>query len=132
MTAPGWLNAAIGEFGRAAGAPSLALNERGAAALAFENGAQLRFEYTGEELAIAVTLPGAGGVEARIAAAKRLFAVSHPKARYGQFRVRTGILARSGRYVLAVRLPERDATLPHINTAFALLWRLAEEIGGSR
>ena len=75
MTAPVWLNAVIGDFGRAAGIGALALNERGAAALRFENGTSLRLEYTGAELVVAVTVPSAD--------LKRLLSFSHPKARYG-------------------------------------------------
>ncbi|MBO7482334.1 MAG: hypothetical protein J6U17_00410 [Kiritimatiellae bacterium] len=126
MTAPVWMNAVIGDFGRAAGAPSLALNGRGAARLDFENGASLRLEYTGSELVVAVTVPARGGMDAL----KRLLSHSHPESRDG-IRVRTGILERSGAYVAAVRLAERDVTLPRLNAAFAALWRLADEIGGA-
>lgn len=121
MTAPVWLNAVIGDFGRAAGIGALALNERGAAALRFENGTSLRLEYTGAELVMAVTVPSAD--------LKRLLSFSHPKARYG-FRVRTGIVPKTREAVLAVRLAERDVTLPRVNAVFGLLWRLAGETGG--
>ena len=122
MTAPVWLNAVIGDFGRAAGIGALALNERGAAALRFENGTSLRLEYTGAELVVAVTVPSAD--------LKRLLSFSHPKARYG-FRVRTGIVPKTREAVLAVRLAERDVTLPHVSAAFELLWRLARDMGGA-
>ena len=122
MTAPVWLNAVIGAFGRAAGIGALALNERGAAALRFENGTSLRLEYTGAELVVAVTVPSAD--------LKRLLSFSHPKARYG-FRVRTGIVPKTREAVLAVRLAERDVTLPRVNAVFGLLWRLAGETGGA-
>ena len=122
MTAPVWLNAVIGDFGRAAGIGALALNERGAAALRFENGTSLRLEYTGAELVVAVTVPSAD--------LKRLLSFSHPKARYG-FRVRTGIVPKTREAVLAVRLAERDVTLPRVNSVFRLLWRLAGATGGA-
>ena len=122
MTAPVWMNAVIGDFGRAAGIGSLALNERGAAALKFENGATLRLEYTGAELVVAMTVPS-GDV-------KRLLSLSHPKARFG-LRVRTGVMPKTREAVMAVRLAERDVTLPRVNAAFDLLWRLAGEIGGA-
>lgn len=122
MTAPVWMNAVIGDFGRAAGLGGFALKERGAAALRFENGASLRFEYTGTELLMAMTKPSAD--------VKRLLALSHPKARYG-FRIRTGILAKTHEAVIAVRIAERDVTLPHVSRVFELLWRLTEEIGGA-
>ena len=122
MTAPVWLNAVIGDFGRAAGIDGFALNERGVAALRFENGASLRLEYTGSELLVAMTRPSAD--------VRRLLALSHPKARYG-FRIRTGILAKTHEAVMAVRIAERDVTLPHVSRVFELLWRLAEEMGGA-
>ena len=122
MTAPVWMNAVIGDFGRAAGLDGLALNARGAAALRFENGSALRLEYAGAELLMAMTLPAAD--------VKRLLALSHPKARYG-FRIRAGILAKTHEAVIAVRIAERDVTLPHVSRAFEILWRLAGEIGGA-
>ena len=119
---PVWMNAVIGDFGKAAGLAGLALNERGVAALKFENGAALRLEYTGDELVVAMTVPSAD--------IKRLLALSHPKARYG-FRVRSGIVPRTGEAVMAVRLAERDVTLPRVSGVFELLWRLAGEMGGA-
>jgi len=126
MTAPVWMNAVVSEFGRAAGLKDLALNARGAAAFSFETGTSFRLEYTGEELALYVTVPLRGGYVAML---KRLLAFSHPLASF-DFRVRTGLLEKSGRALIAVRLMEREVTLPRLNAAFGLLWRLAGEIGG--
>ena len=122
MTAPVWMNSVIGDFGRAAGLDGLALNERGAAALKFEDGAALRLEYTGDALMVAMTVPSAD--------IKRLLSLSHPKARYA-FRIRTGVFPKTREAVMAVRLAERDVTLPRVSGAFELLWRLAREIGGT-
>lgn len=122
MTAPVWMNAVIRDFGRAAGLSGLALNERGAAALRFETGVSLRLEYTGFELVMAVTVPSAD--------VRRLLSQSNPRARHG-FKVRAGILGRTGEGVMAVRIAERDVTLPRLNAAFAALWRLAGETGGA-
>lgn len=124
MTAPGWMNAAIGDFGRSSGLAGLSLNDRGAAALRFETGAALRLEYTGSELVMAMTVPASADL-------KRLLAASHPKARYG-FRIRSGMFPKTQEGVLAIRLAERDVTLPQLNAAFGALWRLAGEIGGAR
>lgn len=121
MTPPVWMNAVIGDFGRAAGLGGLELNGRGAAALRFETGVSLRMEYTGAELVMAVTVPSAD--------IRRLLSQSHPRARHG-FKVRTGVLGRAGDAVMAIRLAERDVTLPRLNSAFGVLWRLAGEIGG--
>lgn len=122
MTTPVWMSAVIADFGRAAGLDGLVLNERGAAVLRFETGVSLRLEYTGGELVMAVTMPSAD--------VKRLLSQSNPKARHG-FKVRTGILHRSGESIIATRLAERDVTLPRLNAAFGVLWRIAGEIGGA-
>lgn len=123
MMAPGWLDAVVSDFGRGAGLGGLALGDRGAAALRFETGSSLRFEYTGDELVVAMTAPAAD--------IRRLLSFSRPDARFG-YRVRTGILPRSGEAVLAVRLAEREVTLVRLNGVFTLLWRLVGEIGGSQ
>lgn len=122
MMVPVWMNAVIGDFGKVAGLARLALNERGVAALRFENGSALRLEYTGAELVVAMTVPSAD--------VKRLLSLSHPKARYG-FRVRAGIVPKTREAVMAVRIAERGVTLPRVSGAFELLWRLAGEIGGA-
>ena len=126
MTAPAWVDSAVGEFGRSAGLGALSLGDRGIAALSFQNGLALRFEYAGDALYVTMTVP------ARLdaSAAGRLLGYAHPDARFG-FRLRTGYLAKSGRAVFAVRLVDRDVTLPSINSAFALLWRVALEFGGA-
>lgn len=121
MTAPVWMNAVIGDFGRAAGLKGLALNERGAAALRFETGTSFRLEYTGRELVMAMTAPASD--------LKRLLSLSHPLARHG-VRVRAGLLPKTREAVVAVRIAERDVTLPRLNATFGVLWRLAEEMGG--
>ena len=127
MMAPEWLNAVVRDFGRAAGADTFALNDRGAAAISFENGFGLRFEYVEGELVVAVTVP----VFLDVGRTKALLSYAHHEARLG-FRVRAGYLPRSGKAVFAVRIQERDVTLPMVNQAFAVLWRIAQEFGGER
>ncbi len=126
MTAPTWIDSAVGQFGRAAGLGELSLGEKGVVALKFQNGLVLRFEYAFDSLYVAMT------VSARldVSAARRLLAYSHPDARFG-FRLRTGYLAKSGRAVFAVKLAGREVTLPSINAAFAMLWRVATEFEGA-
>ena len=127
MTAPTWLNGVISEFGRAAGVAGLALNASGAVAFRFSNGFALRFEYTGEELVVAVTFNMPYGT----AATRRLLSFADPRAA-GPVRLRSGIIAKTGAGVVAARIPERDVTLPLVNATFAALWRAAEEIGGAQ
>jgi len=126
MTASAWIDSAVSEFGRAAGLGSLSLGDRGVAALSFQNGLVLRFEYAFDALYVAMTVP------ARLdaSAAGRLLGYAHPHAHLG-FRLRAGYLVKSGRAVFAVRLAERDVTLPSLNAVFALLWRVALEFGGA-
>ncbi|MBR3220932.1 MAG: CesT family type III secretion system chaperone [Kiritimatiellae bacterium] len=126
MTAPAWIDSALGEFGRSAGLGSLSLGGRGVAALSFQNGLVLRFEHAFDSLYVSMTVP------ARLDAssAGRLLEYAHPNARFG-FRLRSGYLAKTGRAVFAVRLADRDVTLPSLNAVFALLWRVALEFGGA-
>lgn len=125
MTAPTWMNAVVSDFGRAAGANGFGLGPSGSAALKFANGSALRFEYTGDELVIAMTFRPA----LQISVVRRLLSLANPRASSG-VRIRSGIMPKTGAAVVAVRLPERDVTLPTVNSMFALLWRAAEEIGG--
>ncbi len=130
MTAPSWMNSVIRDFGSGAGIGTLELNERGAAALRFDGGVTLRLEYTGAELVVAAAFPLGGSGAPQADALVRLLAAAHPKARHG-LQVRAGVLPKTGEAVLAVRMPERDVTLPRVNAAFAALWRLAGETGGA-
>lgn len=126
MTAPAWIEAVVREFGKAAGLAGLAFNERGAAAITFENGAALRLEYAFDSLVVALTLPA----RPEPAAAARLLAYAHPEARYG-FKLRAGYLAKGGRAVFAARLADREVTLPALNSVFSVLWRIGQEFGGA-
>ena len=124
--APVWLDDIVREFGRSAGLSDFALNDRGAAAVTFETGAQLRFEYAFESLVVALSFPYPCGDPA---AARRLLVAAHPGARPG-FKLRAGLLEKSGRAILAARFPERETTLPAVNAAFSALWRIAEDLAG--
>ena len=124
--APVWLDDIVREFGRSAGLSDFSLNDRGAAAATFETGAQLRFEYAFESLVVALSFPYPVSGPA---AARRLLAAAHPGARPG-FKLRAGLLEKSGRAILAARFPERETTLPAVNAAFSALWRLAEDLAG--
>ena len=127
MSAPSWMEAIVQEFGKSAGLPKLALNDRGVAALSFENGAALSFEYAEGSLAVLMTVPSI--LDSAHAAA--LLSRAHPDAARGPFRIRTGYLASRGRALFAVSLAEREATLPLLNQAFAALWAAAREYGGA-
>lgn len=126
MTAPSWIDTAVRDFGRGAGLEDFALNDRGVAAVRFENGLALRFEYALGELVVAMTVPLPNTAES----ARRILACSHPDARYGA-KVRAGYLAKAGCAVFAVRQAPGDVTLPVLNTVFGALWRIATEAGGA-
>ena len=126
MTAPAWIDSAVGEFGQSAGLGSLSLGDRGVTALSFQNGFVLRFEYVFDSLYIAMTVPAR--IDAPVAA--RILSYAHPEARFG-FHLRTGYIAKTSRAVFAVRLVDREVTLPSINAVFGLLWRIALEFGGA-
>ena len=124
--APVWLDDIVREFGRSAGLSDFALNDRGAAAVSFETGAQLRFEYAFESLVVALSFPYPVSDPD---AARRLLAAAHPGARPG-FKLRAGLQPRTGRALLVARFPEREATLPAVNAAFSALWRISEDLAG--
>ena len=126
MTAPKWIESVVVEFGRAAGLKNFALNERGAAAVAFENGMKLRFEYAFDSMAIAVTVPS----RLDPAVARRLLSYTHPAARHA-FKLRTGWIQKSSVAAFVARLPGREVTLPSLNAVFAALWRIAQDFGGA-
>ena len=125
MTAPKWIESVVADFGHAAGLSSLALNERGAAAIAFEKGVKLRFEYAYDSLTVAVTVPA--HLDAMVA--RRILSYAHPAARRA-FRLRAGWMQRSSSAVFAARLADREVTLPSLNAVFAELWRVAQDFGG--
>lgn len=125
MMAPEWIDALVRQFGQSAGLSSFTLNDRGAASVTFETGVSLRFEYARETLTVFVTVPSRNDA----GAARRMLAYAHPAARRG-FTVRAGYLAKAGRAIFAVRLQEREVTLPALNAVFAELWRIATEFGG--
>ena len=125
MTAPKWIESVVSEFGRAAGLRNLALNERGAAAVSFEDGSVLRLEYAFDSLAVVVTVPS----RLDPSTARRLLTCAHPAAHH-QFKLRAGWLQKTSSAVFATRLADREVTLPSLNAAFAELWRVAHEFGG--
>lgn len=125
MKAPAWMDSVIHDFGRAAGITNFALNERGAAALTFASGASLRLEYSDETLTVAMSVPWRGD----LSSLKRILSYAHPKAMTG-LRIRAGVSPRTSALLAATRFTERDVTLPNLNAAFSVLWRIAEDVGG--
>ena len=124
MTPPNWMRETIAEFGRSAGIDNFAFNERGTAALGFEKGAALVFEYAYSSLNVMITVPVVPDSDT---AAKALSFVT-PERR-GEFRVKSGFLEKAARVFFAVRLPHDEVSLPAVNSAFSHLRRMADQFG---
>lgn len=125
MSVPDWLNDTVRGFGRQLGLSTLSLNDRGAAGVRFDNGAELRLERTDGALIVSVTLDGRPSAEAL----KALLAEAHPAAGDGRRRVRCACSSRTGGALLAVRIGERDVGITSLSDAFRDLWARAERIG---
>ena len=117
MTAPSWADALVREFGRGAGVEGLSLGEGGSAAFDFANGRTLRFEWTGDGIAVLVTAPQPGGP----GAAKAVLSCAHPDAR----------LHKGGTEAVFAVLPDGgEATLPALNAAYRAAWSAADYAEG--
>lgn len=125
MNLPDWLNDTVRGFGRQLGLSTLALNERGAAGVRFDNGTALRLERTDGALTVFVTVAGQPSGEAL----RTLLAEAHPAAGGGRRRVvRAACSLRTGEALLAVRIGERDVGVTSLSDAFHDLWERAERI----
>lgn len=120
---PDWLNDVVRAFGRQMGLPSFELNDRGAAALRFENGLSVRLEYAHEALVLSAGLP----VPAEAPVLKRLLLAVHPDAARGR-PMRAGYLARAGEALFAVRVDEREASVTELEAVFRQVWSAAEQL----
>lgn len=124
MVPPHWMNEVIAEFGRSAGIDGFSFGANATAALGFESGASLVFEYAYSSLIVMMTVPVA--LDSSVAAKALKFAMPE---RRGEFRIKAGFLSEKGRVFFAVRLPHDEVTLPVINSAFSYLRRLADQFG---
>ena len=118
---PAWLNDIVREFASGMGLKDFVLNADGAAALRFENGVVLRFEYAMDFFSLSMSVESPQDV----AAVKLLLSVSDPLRR-GAFAVRTGTAGNPPRAVFTVRLEPAAVTLGNLDAAMAELWRATE------
>ena len=118
---PAWLNDIVCEFASGMGLKDFALNADGVAALRFENGIVLRFEYAMNFLSLSMSVESPQDV----AAVKLLLSASDPLRR-GAFAVRTGTAGNPPRAVFTVRLEPAEVTLGNLDAAMAELWRATE------
>ena len=124
MEPPHWMNEVIAEFGRSAGIDGFSFGANATAALGFESGASLVFEYAYSSLVVMMTVPVA--LDSSVAEKALKFVMPE---RRGEFRIKAGFLSEKGRVFFAVRLPHDEVTLPVINSAFSYLRRLADQFG---
>ena len=124
MVPPHWMNDVIAEFGRSAGIDGFSFGANATAALGFESGASLVFEYAYSSLIVMMTVPVA--LDSSVAEKALKFVMPE---RRGEFRIKAGFLSEKGRVFFAVRLPHDEVTLPVINSAFSHLRRLADQFG---
>jgi type III secretion system chaperone SycN len=103
------------------GLKDFVLNADGAAALRFENGVALRFEYAMDFFSLSMSVESPQDV----AAVKLLLSASDPLRR-GAFAVRTGTAGNPPRAVFTVRLEPAEVTLGNLDAAMAELWRATE------
>jgi type III secretion system chaperone SycN len=118
---PSWLAEVVRTFAKGFGLENFALNEDGAAALRFEDGAVFRLEYAVDFLTLTMSAeppPSDDAVKALLACADPL--------RRGAFALRVGVLERPSRAVFAIRLPSAEVTLGNLEGALAELWRATE------
>jgi type III secretion system chaperone SycN len=118
---PAWLNGIVREFATGMGLRDFALNDDGAAALRFENGVGLRFEYAMDFLSLSMSVESPQDA----ASVKLLLSASDPLRR-GAFAIRTGIAGNPSRAVFTVRLESAEVTLGNLDAAMAELWRATE------
>ena len=124
MVPPHWMNEVIAEFGRSAGIDGFSFGANATAALGFESGASLVFEYAYSSLIVMMTVPVA--LDSSVAEKALKFVMPE---RRGEFRIKAGFLSEKGKVFVAVRLPHDEVTLPVINSAFSYLRRLADQFG---
>jgi hypothetical protein len=122
MSAPKWLNAVLREFGESIDLTEFGFNAADAAAIRFETGVSLRFEYVFESLVIEVQIPSAQNSETM----KRLLLYAQPERR-PSFLLRVAYNEKKGCAMMVARLAERDVTLSSLNAVFKELWLTAED-----
>ena len=122
MNAPKWLNAVLQEFGEGINLKNFGFNSANAAALRFETGISLRFEYALESLVVTMQIPIIHDPETM----KSLLRYAQPERR-PSFKLRVAYLEKSGSALMVAIIPERNANLTTVNSVFNELWLLAED-----
>ncbi len=125
ISVPGWLDEILRRFASGLGLKDFSLNADGMAALRFENGVGLRFEYVMDFLTLTMSTP----MPQDTAAVKLLLACADP-LRQGEFALRVGVLDDPLRAIFVVRLATADVTLGNLDGAMAELWRTVENFRG--
>ena len=122
MNAPKWLNAVLHEFGEGINLKNFGFNNANAAAIRFETGVSLRFEYAFESLVMTMQIPIIQDSETM----KSLLKYAQPERR-PSFRLRVAYLEKSESALMVAIIPERNANLTTVTSVFNELWLLAED-----
>lgn len=121
-----WIINEISAFGRLLELTTFALDERGMAAVQFENGVKLRLEYRQPDLWIQVLVVVPSEAAARI----RLLAEAHPRRAVTEVGVvRAAYLERTGEALLTIALSEDRIEASEIDAAFRELFERAVRLG---
>jgi len=121
-----WIINEIKAFGRQLELTTFALDERGMAAVQFENGVKLRLEYRQPNLWVQVLVAMPADAETMI----RLLSEAHPRRGVTEAGVvRAAYLERSGEALLTVRLPQDEIESTRIDAAFRELFERAVRLG---
>lgn len=121
-----WIASEISAFGRQLELTTFMLDERGMAAVQFENGVKLRLEYRQPDLWVQVLVAMPADVEAMI----RLLAEAHPRRGVAEAGVvRAAYLERSGEALLTIALPAERIEASEIDAAFRELFERAVRLG---
>jgi type III secretion system chaperone SycN len=117
-----WVDDAIAEFGRSLGLPGLQLGDQAVLNLVFEKSGTLFIERQEAELVLYVARQVAAHDDRRAEAA---LALCHPRQRW-PLPVRAG-LRGDDTLVLITRIPEREVSVPALQSAVELLFRLHDK-----
>lgn len=124
----GWVQEQVEAFGRLLELSSFALDDRGLAAVRFENGVKLRLEAARSDLWVQTLFP----FPSDAASSARLLAEAHPSANRGTAHgVRAAYLERTGEALLAVKLERDRIEASAIDVAFRDLFERAVRLGRS-
>lgn len=125
-----WIQEQVKAFGRLLGLQSFELNERGMAALQFENGVKFRLEGAADALWLQVLLEVPSTPEMMEKVMAEASPARNVPTKGGEtLCVRAGYLDRSGEALLAMKLAGDEIEASRIDAAFHELFERARRLG---